>query len=265
MKKKLIIINIVLTAIACVGLLGLLNKSYTIPVLMYHSINTDSAGSALIVEPDTFRKQMKFLKDNKFNFMSMDEYVELLMSGKKQKNKSVVITFDDGYEDNYSQAFPILKELNIPATVFIVTDWVGEKNMLSWSQIQEMEKNNLITIGSHALSHDMLTMMRKHSAINEIEQSKQILEEKLNVPINFFCYPTGAHSDFIKELTKLAGYKAACATSVDKRTGLDDLFAIRRIRISQVADNLFIFGVQVSGYYTFFKDRRIKKGKWKKY
>ncbi|MFH1061524.1 MAG: polysaccharide deacetylase family protein [Candidatus Omnitrophota bacterium] len=265
MKKKLIIINIVLTAIACISLFSLLNKSYAIPVLMYHSINTGAAGSRLIVEPDTFRKQMKFLKDKKFNCISLDAYVELLKSGKKPKSKAVVITFDDGYEDNYSQAFPVLKELSIPATIFIVTDWVGKKNMLTWSQLEEMEKNNLIEIGSHSVTHNMLTRMPKEAVIIEIEQSKQILEKALNVPINFFCYPTGAHSDFIKELTKLAGYKAACATSVDKRTALDDLFAIRRIRISQSADNLFVFKVQVSGYYNFLKDRRIKQGKWKKY
>jgi peptidoglycan/xylan/chitin deacetylase (PgdA/CDA1 family) len=265
MRKKRIILSIGVTLIVGFLIFSFLDKSYIVPILMYHSINTTSTGSSLVVEPNTFRKQMKFLKDNRFNFMSLAEYVELVKTGKRPKRKSIVITFDDGYADNYSQAFPILKEFNIPATFFIVTDWVGKKNMLDWAQIDEMAKNNLIEIGSHSLSHQMLTTLPKPLIMDELEQSKQILEKKLKLAIEFFCYPTGAHSDFIKELTKLAGYSAACATSVDKRTKLNDLFAIRRIRISQAADNLFIFRVQVSGYYTFFKDRQIKKGKWRKY
>ncbi|MBU1087231.1 MAG: polysaccharide deacetylase family protein [Candidatus Omnitrophica bacterium] len=265
MKKKIIIINVILTIIVFISLFFFIDKSYTVPVLMYHSINIGSDSSSLIVSPDTFIKQIKFLKDRNFQFMSLADYVELLKSGKKPRRKSIVITFDDGYEDNYIYAFPILKELNIPATVFIVTDWVNNENMLNWSQIKEMKNSNLVEIGSHSITHDMLTEMPKAAMIREVSQSKQILEKTLDVPVRFFGYPTGAHSEFIKEMTKIAGYKAACATSVDKRTAHSDLFAIRRIRISHSADNLFIFGVQVSGYYNFLKDRRIKKGKWRKY
>ncbi|MBU1045283.1 MAG: polysaccharide deacetylase family protein [Candidatus Omnitrophica bacterium] len=265
MKKNLIILNIILILIVCVAVFSYVNNSYTVPVLMYHSINTDSANSRLIVSPDSFKKQMNFLKERNFNFISLDEYVELLKNGKTPIKKSVVITFDDGYADNYLYAFPVLKEFNIPATVFIVTDWVNNENMLDWSQIKEMKNSNLVEIGSHSITHDMLTEMPKVAMIREINQSKEILEKTLDAPIRFFGYPTGAHSEFIKEITKIAGYKAACATSVDKRTALNDLFAIRRIRISHSADNLFIFSAQVSGYYNFLKDRRIKTGKWKKY
>jgi len=265
MKRKLLIINIILTILVLASVWFYFYKSYTVPVLMYHSINKGSAGSRLIVDAATFKKQMKFLKDHNFNCISINEYIDNIKNKKKQKRKSVVITFDDGFEDNYLTAFPILKEFEIPVTIFIVTDWVGDENMLDWSQIKELEKSDLIDIGSHAVSHDMLTRMPKAEMLMEIKQSKQILEDALNKSIELFCYPTGAHSEFIKKMTKLSGYKAACATSVDKRTSLDDLFAIRRIRISQSADNLFVFGAQVSGYYNFFKDRRVKKGKWKKY
>ncbi len=265
MKRKLIVINVILTSLVFVLAFSYIYRSYTVPVLMYHSINNGSEGSRLIVDPATFKKQMKFLKEHNFNCISLDEYVDNIKNRKKQKRKSVVITFDDGNMDNYVQVFPVLKEFNMPATMFIVTDWVGKENMLDWPQIEELEKSDLIEIGSHSITHGMLTRMPKAEMLREISQSKQILENALNAPIEFFCYPTGAHSEFIKEITQLSGYKAACATSLDKRTALDDLFAIRRIRISQSADNLFVFGLQVSGYYNFFKDRRIKKGKWRKY
>ncbi len=265
MKKKFIRINLVLTIIAILSVFYLLDTSYRVPVLMYHSVNVGSENSRLIVDPDTFKKQMNYLQNKNFNFMSLDEYVEILKTGEKPKRKSVVITFDDGFKDNYLKVFPLLKQLKIPAAFFIVTDWVGREDRMSWNQIKEMSENDLMEIGSHTVDHEMLTRMPKEEMISQIKSSKKIIASFLNKPIEFFCYPTGAHSEFIKEITRLAGYKAACATSVDKRTAFDDLFAIRRIRISQSADNMFIFSAQVSGYYTFFKDRRIKKGKWKKY
>jgi peptidoglycan/xylan/chitin deacetylase (PgdA/CDA1 family) len=264
-KKKLLLLNLILTILVIISISNFLDKVYTVPVLMYHSINYDAKGSRLIVEPETFKKHMQYLRKKNFNIMSLDEYVELIKNNRKPAKKSVVITFDDGYKDNYENMLPVLEALKIPATVFIVTDWVGNDDMMSWEQVKELSDNELIEVGSHAITHDMLTRMPMGQAIREIRLSKQVLEEKLDKPIRFFCYPTGAHSEFIKEFVRLAGYKAACATSVDKRTEFDDLFAIRRIRISQSADNMLIFAVQISGYYTFFKDRRIKEGKWIKY
>jgi len=257
MKKPIIKTYIALVIAVVIGLF--LYNVYSVPVLMYHSINKGGENSRLVVGKDTFEKQMRFLRNGNYDVLTMDEYTDLLKKGKKPKRRSVVITFDDGYLDNYAGAYPVLKKYNIPAIIFVVVDWIGREGMMNLEQVQKMSDDPLIEIGSHGMSHCPLDKISEEKAVEEIKQSKIELEKKLNTPVNYLCYPCGVFTPFIKEAAKKSGYKAALATHPDARTALDDEFAIRRIRISQSSDNLFIFWAQVSGYYTFFKDRRVKK------
>ncbi len=256
MKKKIVLIASVFVSIL-VGVF--LYNVYTVPVLMYHSIGPGAENSRLIVTPESFERQMRFLKKGNYQILSMDEYVALLKENKKPDKRSVVITFDDGYLDNYTNAYPILKKYKIPATISVVPSWVGRPDIMSWEQIKELNDEGLIEIVSHSLSHRPLDTLNKGLIIEELRQSKRILEEKLKTDIDYFCYPCGSFTSFVKELAKFYGYKAALATHPDARIDLNDIYAIRRIRISQSSDNMLIFWAQVSGYYTFFKDRRIKK------
>jgi len=256
MKKRITLVLIFIVLIA--GGVLFLQDSYSVPVLMYHRINEGAESSRLIVSPESFHRQMQFLNDSNYQVLSLDEYVSLLRSGEKPRKKSVVITFDDGYEDNYTNAYPVLKKFQIPATIFVVVGWVGKKDMMNWQQVEELQRSGLIAIESHGMTHCELIQVGKLKAKEEIETSKKILESRLNTEIKYFCYPCGFFTPFIKELTRLSGYRGACATHPGKEIRLNDEFAIRRIRISYSADNMFIFWAQVSGYYTFFKDRRIK-------
>ena len=256
MKKRIILIFSVAVSIF-IGIF--LYNVYSVPVLMYHSIAQGAENSRLIVTPESFERQMSFLKKGNYQILSMDEYVAFLKENKKPDKRSIVITFDDGFLDNYTNAYPVLKKYKIPATISVVIEWVGRGDMMSWKQIRELNDDGLIEIASHGLSHCPLDTLKKDAAINELRQSKRILEKKLNTIIDYFCYPCGNFTPFVKELAKLTGYKAALATHPDARIALNDTYAIRRIRISQSSDNMLIFWAQVSGYYTFFKDRRIKR------
>ena len=256
MKKKIISI-VSIAASIFVGIF--LYNVYSVPVLMYHSIGEGAENSRLIVSPESFQRQMSFLRKGNYQILSLDEYVELLRENKRPDKRSVVITFDDGFRDNYTNAYPILKKYRIPAAISVVAEWVGQENMMSWDQIRELNSDVLIEIVSHGLKHCPLDGLSKSAVINELKTSKRILESKLNTVIDYFCYPCGNFTPFVKELAKLWGYKAALATHPDARIALNDTYAIRRIRISQSSDNMLIFWVQVSGYYTFFKDRRIKR------
>ncbi|MBU2222001.1 MAG: polysaccharide deacetylase family protein, partial [Candidatus Omnitrophica bacterium] len=174
---------------------------------------------------------------------------------------TLAITFDDGYWDNYTYAFPVLKKYNLPATIFLITDEIGNKvglgDKLNWEDVILMQDSGLINFGSHTLSHHVLTEIRSEDELRkEILSSKKILEERLGRPINTFCYPKGFFNQRVKELVKEAGYKAAVATSPGRNFPGDDVFALKRIRISDKAGNLFIFWVQSSGYYAFMKEKR---------
>ncbi|MFH1460249.1 MAG: polysaccharide deacetylase family protein [Candidatus Omnitrophota bacterium] len=256
MKKRIIIIFLII--ILLFALKVYLNNFYQIPVLMYHSINQGSEESRLVVSPESFQRQMYFLKKNNYNILSLDEYVDFLKEKKPLKHKSAVITFDDGFADNYTQAFPILKKYSIPATIFVVTEWVGnKKDMLNWEQVEILSDSKLIDIGSHTITHCLLPDAKNSQVIREIRESKNILDSRLKKETKFFCYPCGFLNSYIKETARLAGFKGACATHPGFEFDLNDEFAIRRIRISRTADNLIVFWAQVSGFYTLFKDRRI--------
>ena len=258
MKKKIIVSIFLILGFIFVAL-WYLKIVYSVPVLMYHNVDNNAKKSCLSVTPETFEKQMLFLKEHNYQVISLDKYVDLLKSGKKPKKKSVVLTFDDGMENNYTTVYPILLRYGMPATFFVVTDWVGNHEVMNWQQIEELNKNILFSIQSHGLSHKELDKLTIGEIDTEGRESKKRLESKLKTEIKYFCYPCGSFNAVSKEILKLNGYKAACATHPGKETALNDLFAIRRIRISDSADDLFIFWAQISGYYTFFKDRRIKK------
>ena len=255
MRKKLLILVFVVLA----GCYFLSYFAYSVPVLMYHSIDFNADKSQLSVTPESFDKQMKFLKQRGFNIMTFAEYSLMLEEGSRPRSRSVVITFDDGFENNYMNAYPVLKKYNIPAIIFVVTDWVGEKDMMSWTQIKELSQDSLIEIGSHTLNHDELTKMSRDEAIHQINASKKMLQKKLKKDIKFFSYPCGSFNPSIRKQVIKAGYTSACATHPGGETQLRDPYAIRRIRISRSADNMFVFWGQVSGYYSYFKDRKVKK------
>jgi peptidoglycan/xylan/chitin deacetylase (PgdA/CDA1 family) len=241
-------------AVFLAGLCCFFAETYSVPVLMYHRVNQGAQTSRLIVTPESFERQMRFLSEHHYQVMPLDEYAGLLRKGKRPPRKSVVITFDDGYEDNYRNAYPVLKRFNFPSAMFVVVQWIGAKEMMSWEHLKELSRGGLVEIGSHSMTHCELPNVPKGQAVNEIIRSKQVLESTLGITIRYLCYPCGFFNAFIKEQARQAGYQGACATHPGKAVPLRDEFAIRRIRVSRSADNLFIFWVQVSGYYTFLKD-----------
>ena len=159
--------------------------SKSIPVLSYHSINDKVSGSAdMYVSPETFEKQIKEIKTRGYTPITFNDIrnVETI-------DKPIIITFDDGYEDNYSNAYPILKKYGVRATIFLVANYIGKPNYLSISQITKMQ--DIIDFQSHTLSHHRLTEMDFKKMEYELSQSKQRLEALLGKDINVIAYPYG--------------------------------------------------------------------------
>jgi peptidoglycan/xylan/chitin deacetylase (PgdA/CDA1 family) len=192
----------------------------------------------------------------------LEALAALLKEGKKIPPKTVTLTFDDGYKDNYTYAFHILKKYNLPATMFIIVNEVDRQkgDRLSWKQIKVMRDSGIIAFGSHCLGPEPLVNIKSKKELKrEIFDSKKILEKKLNREVKSFSYPEGRFNAKIKQLVMDAGYKLAVTTNPGKGFPSKDVFALKRLRISSNAGNLFVFWVETSGYYNFMREWRRKK------
>lgn len=254
---KVITVFLLVFIIALAAFFLSLKGKYIAPILMYHSINpvSDAGMKALIVSPEVFERQVRFLKTHKYNVIPLEELAALIKEKNKIPPKTLAITLDDGYRDNYTYAFPILKKYHIPAKIFIIVQEVGRPDRLSWSEIKEMLVSGVITFGSHTLSPEPLVNIKSQAERKrQIFDSKKVLQEKLGVSINSFSYPEGLFDQNIKQLVIDAGYKAAVATTTGLDYPADDIYLLKRLRISENAGNLFIFAAEISGYYTYMKE-----------
>ncbi|MDO9573332.1 MAG: polysaccharide deacetylase family protein [Candidatus Omnitrophota bacterium] len=257
--RSIVIFSLVLIA----GIFVCMRFLYIVPVIMYHSINpkTDPVMYRLIVSPQAFERQMQFLKRHRYNVVTLEALGRMMQNKEKFPPKTVAITFDDGYKDNYIYAYPVLKKLGLPATIFVIYNEVGrpQNERLSWEEIKEMQNSGLITIGSHTLGAQPLVDIKSEEELRrQIIDSKKMFEEELKTPVNTFCYVGGMFTPRIKELVKEAGYKYAVSTALGRKYSNQDVYAIKRIRISPPSDNLFDFWIRTSGYYNSFRKHEKK-------
>ena len=238
--------------IILLAVFGLAQQKYLVPVLMYHSVAPSvEPGGLLTVSVDSFERQMRFLREHRTPVTLEAAAASIL--AKSRTMGAVAVTFDDGYEDNYLYAFPILQKYRIPATVFLITSWVGEKGYLTWEEVRRMRDSGLVSFGSHTVNHEPLTKLPPEESGREIVQSKKLLEEKLGGTVRTFCYPLGNMNAAVRAQVIDAGYALAVGTNPGKRWPDNDVFAIKRLRISENARSLLVFGMETSGYYNFFK------------
>jgi len=259
-RKRFIIFTLV--AVLIVLPAAVFNHHYVVPVIMYHSVSPQATeANRLSVSAASFERQMRFLKEHRYNVVTLEELAALISEKKKIPPRTIAITFDDGYKDNYEWAFPVLKKFNLPATVFVIIDEIGrpQQDRLSWEEVKAMQDSGLVTIGSHCMGPDPLTKISAPDEIKrQIFESRRVLEEKLGRKVFAFSYPEGRFTSQIRGLVIDAGYKVAVATNPGRHYPDDDVFALKRLRISHTSDNLFVFWAETSGYYTFIKERRHK-------
>ena len=253
-NKRLVILLGIFLLTAAISLGMFLDYVYRLPVLMYHSIDYASDKSdRMTVSPHIFEKQMKYLHDNKYNVIPLEEAVRYIKDKTKPPAKTVAITLDDGYENNYIYAYQILKRYRIPATIFVVVDLVGKEGFMNWDQIRELSDSGLITIGSHTMSHLWLQYVDDKILSYELDGSKKILEMRLDREVKFICYPMGGYDERVKTGANAAGYKAAFATKPTRVSPNYDVYEIKRVRISPTANNLLAFRLKISGYHAFLR------------
>ena len=249
-------------------------KKYEVPVVMYHRVINKSENEGIhgtYIYENIFREHMKYLKDNNFSVITFEDLNNIGWRNRFDKNKKyIIITFDDGYVDNYELAFPILKEFNFKATIFLMgestyNEWDvkadGEKSfpLMSVEMIKEMQDYG-IEFGAHTFNHPKLNKLSNDEIKHQIVDVKKPLEEKIGREIITFAYPYGILNDHAKKMVEEAGYTFGVATDSGSVCLSDDLYQIRRIAIFPNT-NLFSFKRKVKGNYNFIKIKRENKNK----
>lgn len=215
-----------------------IGQTAKIPIITYHSI--DESGSVISTAPDVFRQQMKRLSEIGYTVVSLSNLVKSLTDRKKLSPKTVALTFDDGFQNFYTTAFPILEQYDFKATVFLVTDYCGKYNdwagnpaklprseLLSWREIRELHGRG-IELGAHTRTHPDLTRISAAQAESEAADSKSIIEDKIGGEVKTFAYPYGKFNQSVKRAAEKT-FSAACSVKLGKARRESDLFALERI------------------------------------
>ena len=203
----------------------------SVPVLNYHQIN-DRDENALTVHTDQFEAQMKYLADNGYHTITPEEMIAAWDNGTALPDKPVIITFDDGYADNYRCAFPILQKYNLRGTIFLISDFIGTyPNYLTWAQVDEMQESGLIDFESHTLSHEQLDSTSPEETWNQLDGSKKALEWHLHKEVNFLAYPCGSYDEELQQMVKKAGYKCAFTVNFGLADKWENHYLLDRVPI----------------------------------
>ncbi len=212
--------------------------SFKIPVITYHSV--DESGSVISVDPDVFETQMRILAESGVKSYYVSELIDAINGKGSIEKNSVVITFDDGFENFLSTAFPVMEKYEKKATVFLVSGHCGKKNdwmgnppevtgnkLLSWNQIEDLHKHG-VEFGAHSHTHPDLTKISPAEAETEIGRSKFMIEDKLGERVKSFAYPYGKLNASVRNLVA-KDFDAACSTLLGKVDFRSDSYCLERV------------------------------------
>jgi peptidoglycan/xylan/chitin deacetylase (PgdA/CDA1 family) len=196
-----------------------------IPILLYHEVFGNAfKGEKYAIAVEEFERQMSYLSENGFVGLRLEEFITH-GSGADKIKKAIVITFDDGNVSDYTIALPVLEKFGLRATFFVTTSRVSNKNYVDWPQLEEMIRNGM-SIQSHSLTHSFLSELNQISLYKELFESKNDLQLKLNVPVDFISLPGGFCSKAVLKMAEEVGYRGICNSVAglnkmsEKRRGL---------------------------------------------
>jgi peptidoglycan/xylan/chitin deacetylase (PgdA/CDA1 family) len=245
-----------------------------VPILMYHRIAT-IPNDRNTVSPAMFEQQLQYLKKHGYTTISLQDLYHHFTTQSPLPPKSIILTFDDGYEDNLTNALPLLRKYGMIATVCIISNWIGKENdwehykdkphcrTMDLAQLQEWLQQGM-SICAHTANHPFLSRLNNEEILYELSNCKSTLEEHLHIPIDFLCYPYGDFDDRVKLIAKQAGYKAALGIFKDTNFWQRDLLSLKRVVISS-RQPLWEFALKVSPLHMLFIGMRILEYRVKQY
>jgi peptidoglycan/xylan/chitin deacetylase (PgdA/CDA1 family) len=188
-------------------------RAVDMPILVYHHIvpghgSGSELARALFVTPEAFEDQLKFLKDKGYQSISFDDLADYLQYGLPLPERPVILSFDDGWENQFTYAFPLLQKYGFTGTFYVVTEYLDHQNLMSIAELKTMMAAGM-TIGCHSRTHPALTGLGSTGLQSEIAGSKAWLEQRLGVAVDTFAYPYGAYNATVVAATKAAGFRTA--------------------------------------------------------
>ncbi len=213
-------------------------QALDLPIIMFHYVepapaDPESMRAQLGVTPEELESQVKALSEAGFTFYTVSDAPALMARRLEPAQKRVILTFDDGYEDFYLNALPILQKYNAKATLFVVTGFLGKPEYLSVDQLKEVAKSPLVEIASHTVSHPDLETLNEEQQRHEIVDSKTDLEAIIGRPVWTFAYPLG-HFDETSEALAAQTYIASVAIRGGRTQKPADIDTLRRLRIASL-------------------------------
>jgi peptidoglycan/xylan/chitin deacetylase (PgdA/CDA1 family) len=223
-------------------------RTRTVPILAYHSLSRHSSAPfrRFVLDPALFEDHLAFLASQGWRTSTVGELAARRAGGGSIPDRTVVITFDDGFADFHAHALPALERHRMTATLFVITGYVGgtsewmrpdgegDRPILSWEQLDDVVRYG-IECASHTHTHPQLDVLPALRVRAELTRSRRLLEDRLAVPVESFAYPYGYHSAAVRAAVAEAGYRSACAVA-DQMSGDDDRFALPRLTVTAGTD-----------------------------
>jgi peptidoglycan/xylan/chitin deacetylase (PgdA/CDA1 family) len=241
------------------------SEARKIPILMYHSISCHASQKFKLftVSPTLFAEQMAYLHEHKYTPITVTRFVNsLIQEGPVLPERPVLLTFDDGFADFFSEALPVLKQYSFVATLYVTTAFIdgtsrwlqreGEASrpMLTWTQLREISACG-IECGAHSHSHRQLDTLPLSVAKEEIVRPKWLLENHLGQEVSSFAYPFGYQTASLRRQVREAGYISACAVKYAMSSEATDPFALARL-IVKADTNVDSFATLLAGHNSPF-------------
>jgi peptidoglycan/xylan/chitin deacetylase (PgdA/CDA1 family) len=229
-----------------------------LPVLTFHAV--DERRSVISIPPRVFRQGLAALHERGFRTLGLSEAAERVRGGSSFPERAFAITFDDGYESVYQEAFPVLQRLGMSATVFLTAGVVGAgrasggpgfegRPMLSWPEVREMQRQGL-TIGAHTLTHPDLTTLPSGRVETEVRDSKLMIEDAVGVSVACFAYPYGRYDRRVRDIVR-GHFTCACSDRLGLVDADSDPFALERVDAYYLRSER-LFAVMLSRLFPYY-------------
>ncbi len=251
-----------------------------IPILMYHSISRRNehcrnAYHRTCTDPGVFAEQVKFLARNRYTTIGLGEAVRRLGAKEQHSDRPVVLTFDDGYRDFYTEALPVLSRFGYTATVFLPTAFIGHTEQqfngmpcLTWSQVRDLHHAG-IDVGSHTVTHPQLRALRRNEIEHEVRHSKETIEDSLGDPVESFSYPYAfpeadrAFRQTVRAVLAEAGFRNGVSTIIGTANRSSDTLLLERLPVNS-GDDAGIFRAKLEGGYDWLHKVQFASKLWRR-
>jgi peptidoglycan/xylan/chitin deacetylase (PgdA/CDA1 family) len=205
-------------------------QQISIPILNYHSVTIDP-GNIVAISPEKLSKQMEYLKETGYTPLTLQTFTDIMEGTRDAPDKPVLLTFDDGYIDNYENVLPLLAQLKFPATIFISPGMTEHDGYVNWDHVKKMKEAGW-DIQPHGMTHPHLPKLSAEQQAYEILEAKQQIEKQLGTPADVFCYPYGEYNKATLKILQDNGFRYAFTIQQGHATDKQSPFLLKRLFVN---------------------------------